>query len=96
VQLDKIGDHQADPIKRIGALWVAGNLGALPGAEMKVKLAAEFKHFLFQALDFSFIFFGGGKAAEILNVALQALDLALAVDGGNLLIFFRSAHQATL
>ena len=97
VQLHKIGEHQVDPVESVRPLRVAGNLRALPGAQVRVKLAAQFEHFPFQALDFGFALFRGSEAAELLDVFFQALDFALAIDRrDSLFIFLRSAHYATL
>jgi hypothetical protein len=78
---------------------MARNLGALPGAEVSIKLAAEFEHFPFQALDLDFALVGGGEAAQFLDVLFEALDFTLAIKRrrrGALFFFLRSAHYATL
>ena len=54
VEFDKVGEHQINPVESVGPLGMARNLGALPGAEVSVKLPAEFEHFPFQALDLFF------------------------------------------
>jgi hypothetical protein len=78
---------------------MAGNLGALPGAEVSIELAAELEHFPFQALDFDFAFVSRSEAAQLFDVFFQAFDFALAVERRyrrNLLLFLRGAHYATL
>ena len=82
VEFNKVGKHQADPVESVGPLRMPRDLGALPGTEMAVKLAAEFQHFPFQALDLDFAFVGGSQAAEIFDVFFQPLDFALAFERG--------------
>ena len=80
-----------------GQRLVPGNLRALPGAEVSIKLTAKFEHFFLEALDFEFAFVGGSEAAEFLHVFFEALDFALALERrGSLFIFLRGAHYATL
>jgi hypothetical protein len=73
------------------------DLGTLPGAEMSVEFAAKFKDFVLDALEFSFFPIAGGKAAQFLDVFLEAFDFFLALESGDgFFVFMRCAHQFTL
>jgi hypothetical protein len=52
MQFGKIGEEQADEIKRVGPLRMPGQLRALPGADMREEFAAQLRNLLAELGEF--------------------------------------------
>jgi len=68
---------------------------------LSIKLAAEFEHFPFQALDLDFASRSvGGEAAQFLDIFFEALDFTWPIKasfvGDPFFFFCAAAHYATL
>jgi len=61
---------------------MTGNLRALPGPQVSIKLAAQFQYFSFQALKLQFAFLSGGQPSQIFDVLFQAFDFVLSFERG--------------
>ena len=78
VDFGEIVEEQADEIVGVGALGMAGEQEALPGAEMSVEIALELVHFPADAFDFAgLVAAGRRKQAEFGHVALERVNYPL-------------------
>src|ERR1700730_18265844 len=93
VQFHKIGEQQADKIQRIWPLWMPRDLRALPRTEMLIKFAPQLGHLLANPFYLGVAVGASGKMAHLLDVFLQAVDLALAASLGR--NFFSGCHHIT-
>src|SRR5450432_1123847 len=97
VQLDEVGEKHADNVESVWPILVPRNLGALPGAQMGVELAAEFGDLEADALEFGVGGFIAGQLAQVFDVFLQALDFFLAfvrAELGFVLVFILAVFGA--
>jgi len=79
MNLAEILEEQADEIVGVRTLRVARDLQALPGADIGEKFAPQFLHFLAQPFHFGRSLWRGREAAQLLHVALERGDGALAL-----------------
>jgi len=100
VEFDKVRKHQIDPVESVRPLGMARNLGALPGAKVSIKLAAEFEALPFSRRSTSTSLSSvEARRRKFLDVLFEALDFTLALErrrGGALFFLLHSAHYATL
>ena len=97
VKFDEIGDEEINPVERVGALGMAGDLCALPGTEMGVELFAKFGDLNFEAFEFGFAGVIAGEMAKLLNIFFEAINLFLAFGrDGRFFVLTKCAHYATI
>ena len=78
VQLAEIRKEQAHQIEHVRALRVAGQLRALPGAQVRIELAPQFAHLLLQAFEFARRGARSRKPSQFGDFALEIVNLPLA------------------
>src|ERR1700730_5686257 len=93
VHLEKIREQQPDEIQRVRPLRMPGDLRALPGTEVLVKLAAKLRNLLANALELRVSISAAGEMAQLLDFIIESVDLALAAALGWSL--FSGGHHIT-
>ena len=74
VEFAEVLKEQADVIHQVGALGMASEQGALPGAEVLVKFVAQLSDFGAQAFDVGGGNFRAGEALQVFDLAAEFFD----------------------
>src|SRR5260370_2857219 len=80
VKFYEICEQQINKIQRIRTLLVTRNLRALPGPQVGVKFAAQFRNLLADAFEFRVGVGVAGEVAQFLDIFFETLNLFLAIN----------------